>query len=72
MSKFSFQGLYIPGTQNDPCFDWSFFSLLLEGSKPKTKDTQVPGTKIHLQPTFEEPKKGDFQRFQVGEVVLSL
>jgi len=32
---------------NDPCFDWSL-GLLLEGSKPKTEDKQVPGTSTSI------------------------
>ena len=32
---------------NDPCFDWSL-GLLLEGSKPKAKDKQVPGTSTSI------------------------
>ncbi len=56
VSKFSVQGLYYTWNPNGaPCFDWSERAFFLEGSKPKTKDTQVPGTTIHLQPTFEEP-----------------
>ena len=32
---------------NDPCFDWSL-DLLLQGSKPKTEDKQVPGTSTSI------------------------
>ena len=39
--------LYTWNPNGAPCFDWNF-GLLLEGSTPKTKDKQVPGTYIYI------------------------